>query len=182
MRYFSFLLTIFIVTISVSYGATHRDGTVIIVENGFLSRPITKITGSGKCHCAIILYQGGQPWVYEATLPHVRKMPLVDYQKWLEQRRLRCMSRGLTNRSIYYRQPKTPYTVEQLARMKIYAESQLGRKYMMRGYWKQRKVRGTHCSQFVSEVIAQSYRIQSDGSKETPRSLDEKIENISLAL
>ncbi len=55
--------------------------------------------------------------------------------------------------------------------MRRYAESQLGRPYMLRGWWKQREVRGVFCSQFVGDVIEQSGRIVSAHFRESPVSL-----------
>jgi hypothetical protein len=153
------------------------DGSVIFWENGFLVRPIERATGSDLVHVAIILYEDGIPYVYEATWPRVQKMTYVDYIQHLEsiKQRPHLIKLGF---KWFILQPIEPYTFDQLDAMKKYARSQLGREYMMRGYWKNREVRGIMCSQYVSLIIAKSGRIKSANFKESPISLRKKIQDL----
>jgi len=149
----------------------YRPGTAIFTEDGILVGPIERHTGSRISHAAIILYENGQPWVYEAALPCVRRMPLYDFQEKQKHFKRR-------NIKIHYVEAKQDYTQEQLDKMLVYANGQLGRKYKLRGYWKDKEVKGIHCSQFVGDVIAQSGRIRSDHWKETPVSLYTKCKEL----
>jgi hypothetical protein len=152
----------------------YRDGTIIIVENQVLSRIIARQTGSpyNFNHSAIILHDAnGYPWVYESTWPVVKRTPLWQFQQWarkVAQRRAVLRRGGL---GVYYIEPKYPYTEYQLQQMKAYAKSQLGRRYMMRGWWKNREVRGIHCSQYVGNILEESGRLPSMNFKESPYSI-----------
>ncbi len=154
-----------------------RDGSVIFWQDGFLVGPIMKNTGSNLVHVAIVLYEDDKPYVYEATWPEVRKMPLDDYLKHLADKKFKRVPtvRGF---KWFMMQPKEEYTAQQLTDMKQYARSQLGRRYMMRGYWKNKEVRGIMCSQFVGNCIEKSGKIKSANFKESPVSLKEKIKDL----
>ncbi|MFA5344753.1 MAG: YiiX/YebB-like N1pC/P60 family cysteine hydrolase [Candidatus Omnitrophota bacterium] len=152
-----------------------RDGSIIFWQDGFLVKPIMKNTGSNIVHVAIVLYENDGPYVYEATWPRVRKMPLADYLQLLADKRFKHVpsKRGFR---WFMMQPREEYTPKQLESMKQYARSQLGRRYMMRGWWKNKEVRGIMCSQFVGNCIEKSGKIKSANFKESPVSLKEKVE------
>jgi len=149
------------------------DGSVIFCSDGFLSKPIAKHTGSSISHTAIILYEGGKPIVFEATWPRVKRTPLDEYIKQLEHHK-----RKRPGFNWVILQPKQKYTDTELESMKRYARSQLGRPYMLRGWWKGREVRGIFCSQYVGNVLEKSGRIISANYKETPISLRQKLSNL----
>jgi hypothetical protein len=71
--------------------------------------------------------------------------------------------------------PSTPYTYTQLLEMKKHAVEQLGRPYMLRGWWKGREVRGIFCSQYVGNIIEKSGLIKSGNFTESPGSLLKKL-------
>lgn len=146
-----------------------QDGSVIFLRGGLLVKPIYKHTDSTLTHVAIILYRGREPWVYEATPPGVRRMPLRDYRKLIAEK---MQKRNLT---WFIMQPINSYTANQLAAMKTHAESQLGRPYMLRGWWRGREVYGIFCSQYVGDIIERSNRITSAHFRESPGSLHDKL-------
>ena len=147
-------------------GASVLDGAVIFWQGGPLVNPIQRHTGSTLTHAAIIL----DGWVYEAVPPAVHKVPLGEYVASLN-----AMSRRKAGFSWFMVQPQTRYTPEELSAMRRHAESQLGRPYMLRGWWKWREVRGVFCSQFVGDVIEQSGKIASAHFRESPVSLYGKL-------
>ncbi len=149
------------------------DGSVIFWQGGILVKPILRQTGSNITHAAIVL----NGYVYEAVPPRVRKVPYADYIKELEaKRQLPSMQkRGFT---WFIMQPKRPYLAIERLLMFRYAESQLGRLYQLRGWWKGHEVRGIFCSQLVSNTLAKSLRIKSAGVRESPASLYEKLKPI----
>lgn len=150
------------------------DGSVILWENGILRRPIYENTGSDLTHAAIVLYIGLEPWVYEAVPPRVHRLPLSMYLKKLEEMR---QSPFFQRRefSWFLIQPCNSFTADELKAMKQYADSQLGRRYMLRGWWENREVRGIHCSQFVGNTIGRSGWIVSSRYRESPGSLHAKL-------
>lgn len=148
-----------------------RDGSVIFWRGGLLVGPILRNTGSDITHAAIVLYDGNdEPWVYEAVPPCVRKIRLDEYEKELQ-----TQSQKRRDFSWFSMSPRKPYTVKQLAEMKKYAESQLGRPYMLRGWWKGYEVRGVFCSQYIGNIIERSGLIVSGNVRESPGSLYRKL-------
>jgi hypothetical protein len=150
----------------------YRDGSVIFWRGGLLAGPILRRTGSDITHVAIILYHRGEPWVYESVPPRVHKVPLRDY---LVELRLKQSQHPKRNLTWFTMQPKVPYAQHELTAMKWYAESQLGRPYMLRGWWKGREVRGLFCSQYVGNIIEQTGLIESSNWRESPGSLHDKL-------
>jgi hypothetical protein len=101
-------------------------------------------------------------------------MPLAYYRKLIAEK---LQEPRLQKRNLkwFFMQPVNSYTSRQLRDMKWYAESQLGRPYMLRGWWKGREVRGVFCSQYVGNIIEQSGKIKSNQFRESPGSLHDKI-------
>lgn len=151
-----------------------QDGSVIFWKNGILMKPIFKYTGSDLTHAAIVLYVGSEPWVYEATLPRVHRLPLDTYLKRLEEKKQKLVWKR-RDFSWFMVQPRRSFTASELRAMKQYANSQLGRRYMMRGWWKNREVRGIMCSQYVGNIVEQSGWIVSSRFRESPGSLHAKL-------
>jgi hypothetical protein len=143
---------------------------VIFLRGGLLVKPIFHYTDSTLTHAAIVLYHGRDPWVYEATPPYVRRMPLADYIHLLEEKSHERFERK-RNMTWFIVQPRVRYGSLELAAMRNHAESQLGRPYMLRGWWKGREVAGIFCSQYVGDIIERSGRITSAHFRESPGSL-----------
>lgn len=153
------------------YDAALRDGSVIFWRGGLLVKPILKHTDSDITHAAIVLYNGREPFVYEAVPPRVHTVPLTEYRKLMEEK-VRKARRPMT---WFVMQPANCYTLGQLAAMKAHAESQSGRPYMLRGWWKGHEVRGIFCSQLVGDIIARTGLIAAGGIHESPGSLHDKL-------
>ena len=154
------------------------DGTLITIENGLLSRPIARHTGSAMSHCAVV--QDG--YVYEATVPRVRRMLEADYFLWLQHRQHVRQARWGKQLRWYVTRPHTPFPPAEVAVMRAYADSQLGRHYALRGYWSARPVSGIHCSEFVGNVLAASGRYESLGRHESPVTVYAKAQGRPLLL
>jgi len=150
------------------------DGSVIFWEKGILKEPIYRNTGSDLTHAAIVLYIGSEPWVYEAVPLRVHRLPLDTYLKRLEEMRQTPFHQR-REFSWFLIQPRNSFTADELKAMKQYADSQLGRRYMLRGWWKNREVRGTHCSQLIGNIIERSGWIVSSRYRESPGSLHAKL-------
>ena len=153
------------------YDAGMRDGSVFFWQGGLLVKPILKHTDSDLTHAAIVLYNGKEPFVYEAVPPRVHKVPLVEYRKLMEEK----VDESRRLMMWYVMQPMDCYTAGQLAAMKAHAESQLGRPYMLRGWWKGHEVRGIFCSELVGDIIERSGKIASGQIRESPGSLHDKL-------
>ena len=164
------LFLFFVLLCTPVFSAEMAEGTVIFFKNGFFSRPIARHTGSHMCHVAIVLYEDGRHWAYEAAPGGVQRTLLSTYlEKTVRRQRFR---RSL---EVYYVQPDVPYTGEELAKMKKYANSHIGRPYSLRGWLVNREVIGMHCSHYVGDMISQTGRINSAHWKESPISLYRKL-------
>lgn len=119
--------------ILIPYDASLHDGSVVFWEGGLLANATFKHTGSDISHAAVILYIGKEPYVYEAVPPCVRKVSLAEYKVEMEEK-----VHGQRPFAYFVMQPKKRYTTEQLKTMKAHAESQIGRPYMLRGWWRKR--------------------------------------------
>lgn len=153
------------------YDAGLRDGSVIFWRGGFLVKPILKHTDSDLTHAAIVLYQGREPFIYEAVPPRVHKVPMNEYREHMQEK----VDESRRPMTWFIMQPIIRFTPDQLAAMKRHAESQLGRPYMLRGWWKGHEVRGIFCSQLVGDVIEKSGRIASAHWRDSPGSLYQKL-------
>jgi len=148
------------------------DGSVIFLQGGPLSKTIKRHTDSPLTHAAIVLYEDNEPWVYEASPPRVSRTPLAEYLNLLTKK---SQKHGM---SWFIIQSQVPYSETELGAMKGYANSQLGRPYMIRGWWKGREVRGLFCSEYVGNIIEKSSRIVSADYRESPGSLYVKLSTI----
>jgi len=142
---------------------------VLFWKDSLLVKPIIKHTGSDITHAAIIL----DGYVYEATPPRVHKVLLEDYVKEMATKTKRSRH-GFT---YFIVQPKESYGTTEVSAMTKYAESQLGRPYMLRGYGK-RITRGVFCSELVADILEKNGRIKSSSFRESPGSLFNKIKDI----
>jgi hypothetical protein len=145
---------------------TPANGSVIFWEDSLLVGPISRQTGSRITHAAVIL----DGYVYEAVPPCVHKVLLADYVE-----RMRIKSRRQPKFKWFVLRPQKTYLMCDVAAMKRYAGSQLGRPYSVRGWWRGCEVLGIFCSQYVANILEKSGIIKSAGVHESPVSLYEKL-------
>ncbi len=117
-----------------------------------------KYTNSKYTHVGMIFNEDGEPWLYEATPPRVRKIKLADYYKevieWNEKHR-----KNDPPCEVWIYRPLAPYDKEELAAMKKYLLSQIDRKYSITGYILQEARTGCHCSELMAETLNRSGRM-----------------------
>jgi len=140
------------------------DGDILFWQDGLLVKPILKHTGSHLTHAAILI----DGYIYEAVPPRVHKVLLADYIKEMKAKKR-------SDFRWFVMEPNEPYSKAEVNKMRKYLESQLGRPYMLRGWWKGREVRGIFCSQLVGNAIEKTGRIESSNFHESPGSLYKKI-------
>jgi hypothetical protein len=76
-----------------------------------------------------VLYNGKEPFVYEAVPPRGRKVSLAEYRRLMREK----VDESRQPMIWFVMQPMERCTSNQLTAMKAHAESQLGRPYMLRG-------------------------------------------------
>jgi len=141
------------------------DGSLIFSEHS--SVVVEKATNSPITHVAIAFNESGTTYVYQATLPRVKKTTLDEYFDHIKK----LKRRGWIRIKVWVAQPNKPYTKEEIAAMKSYADSQLGEKYSVKSYTGKQS-NGIHCSEYVTKSLTFSnrYTASSPGSV-SPKSL-----------
>jgi hypothetical protein len=107
-------------------------------------------------HVALILNDGGQTWVYEATPGEVRRLVLDRYYRELaDYNHGRHAEKQLRVR-LY--PPKVAYTDCEVAGLQTYLDTQLGRRYSIKGYVRKKPGDGIHCAELVSSALSSTGR------------------------
>lgn len=130
------------------------DGALLVLKNS--NKPVASWTGSDITHIAVVVHKGGQPWVYEATPAKVRQVPLPSY--WRELAELNARREPKT--TVLMLRPSESYSQDQIHLMKQYMDSQLDRRYSIRGYVRDKQSDGIHCAEFASSALARTGRFE----------------------
>lgn len=121
------------------------DGSLLFLEN---SNPVVKShTRSSITHVAIVLYEDGEPWVYEAEPPRVKRIKFDEYIKEVKKLRRRCPKLKM------WTADPSDWEIIDIEAMKKYADSQVGRKYSIGSWVKNRPSRGIHCGEYVLYIL-----------------------------
>jgi len=145
--------TIFLATVaSLAFSADLTPGSLLFLEDS--NRIVETVTGDDISQVAIVMRHNGAYWVYEAEPAKVRRMPLRDYyQEIADLNRDRR-----TKMKVWWLRPKTPYRESDLAKMKVFLDKQVGRRYSIRNYVRRRPGDGIHCAELAAEMLASSER------------------------
>lgn len=128
---------------------TPSDGSLLFVENG--NQVVQNHTDSTLSHVAIILKEGNDFWVYEATPPKVRKILLSDY--YAEVKKINNKKKESRQMKLWMANPSTPFTATQKETMKKYLDGELGRRYSISSYLNGRPGKGIHCGELVGNAL-----------------------------
>jgi hypothetical protein len=130
------------------------DGSLIFLEN---CDSVVELTTRGKIgHVALLLSDGGTPWVYEATPAKVRRVTLEAYYAELAGLNKRRDDDNLIR--IFALRPKNAYQPDEITRMRTYLDSQLGRRYSVKNYVRGKPYDGIHCAELAANTLNQSGR------------------------
>lgn len=136
-------LFLFLGISNVSFGQ-YPDGTLVFSNSrGLVGRVAKRITGGDQyTHVGVVL--DGK--VYESDFPRAKNTPVGRYSR-------------ITNTNDYY-VPSTPYSQQEVTRIKSYVDSHMGQSYRLRNYFhpNSRQVNGTWCSPFVGNALNASGR------------------------
>lgn len=137
-------------------GADLPDGSILYLTNS--NKAVQLATDSPITHVALLMSDGNRRWVYEATPAKVRRLSLEDYHHELS----RLNAKRKTAMRLYAVRPSREYAPKQLDRMRRYLQQQLGRRYSVKGYVRDRQADGIHCAELVSSAIGKSGRTDFD--------------------
>ena len=133
-----------------------EDGTLLILKHS--NKPVAKWTGSQITHIAIVLHRDHEPWVYEATPGRVRYVSLTGYCREIAE--LNTDRKKPT--TVHLLKPARPYSAAQIEAMRMYMRSQIGRRYSIKGYVRDKPSDGIHCAEFASGALAATRRFDFD--------------------
>ena len=136
-------------------GADLPDGSILYLTNS--NKAVHLVTDSEITHVALLLSDSKKRrWVYEATPAQVRRISLKEYHFELSDANA---SRSKAMR-LFAMTPSREYKSVQLKRMKTYLKEQLGRRYSVKGYVRNKQGDGIHCAELVSKAIGRTGRAQ----------------------
>ena len=157
------------------------EGSVVFMENTVpwpLDAIVERATGSPLSHVAILLHRDGEPWVYEAYPPRVRRMPYREYvDEVLPKWEGKFWTRRLGGLNTFWWEPRQPLGEERLGPMRAKAEELLGVRYNMLGTWlfDWDGPRIMHCSKYVGLVCEAGGMMEAAGGREDPGSVHRKL-------
>jgi hypothetical protein len=153
-----------------------QSGSLIFLENS--DKIVDAYTRSRIDHVAIVLRLEDQPWVYEATPPRVRRISLARYYNELAA----AQAAGERKVRVWLVAPADPFSVAEIQLMRRYLDRQLGRRYSVRGYVRDKEGDGIHCAELAANSLSQCGRIKLDQCyNESPASLLANVGTIYLA-
>jgi hypothetical protein len=130
------------------------DGTLLGLENA--SSVVERVTRGEIGHVALAFREGSKVWIYEATPAKVRRIAAEEY--FQELARLN-FSRGENKRMRVWALTPTPaYSAEETTKMRVYLEAQVGRRYSVKNYVRERPSDGIHCAELAASTLNQSGR------------------------
>jgi hypothetical protein len=157
-------------------GTGYPDGSLVVLQHS--NKPVSRYTGSSVTHVAMIGTLAGDSWVYEATPAKVRRVPLTRYVEELAE--LNQRRDKPTQMSIMV--PKQPYSFVELTALHRYLDSQLGRRYSVKGYVRGKKGDGIHCAEFTSSALQATGRIHfADRHQLSPSDVVNQVRPFHLA-
>ncbi len=133
-------------------GADLPDGSILYLTNS--NKAVHLASDSNITHVAMLIREGKRRWVYEATPAKVRRLPLEQYHHELSH----LNDQRSSDMRLYAARPTREYKSVQLKRMKTYLKEQLGRRYSVKGYIRDKQADGIHCAELVTRTIGKSGR------------------------
>src|SRR5262249_39664775 len=132
-------LIIFGITAS-SHAVELADGTLLFLEN--CSTVVERATHGEIPHVALVFGENGQQWVYEATPAKVRRVRLADYL--IDLARTNQRRKEADEIRAFALRPEPEYSPDEIAKMRTYLDSQLGRRYSVKNYVRGKPYDGIH--------------------------------------
>ena len=125
------------------------DGTLLFLEN--CSSVVERATHGEIAHVALVFGENGQRWVYEATPARVRRVKLDDYL--IDLARANQRRKEADEIRAFALRPVPEYTPDEVANMRTYLESQLGRRYSVKNYVRGKPYDGIHCAELTASTL-----------------------------
>jgi hypothetical protein len=137
------------------------DGSLIFLEN--CNSVVELATRDEIGHVAIAMREGNETWIYEATPGKVRKLTLSAYEEELARinagrnRRDRTLPASKPVK-MWVLSPERKFTVAEVTAMQEFLDEQLGRRYSVKNYIRNKPGDGTHCAELAANTLNRSGR------------------------
>jgi hypothetical protein len=116
------------------------EGTLIFLEN---VNSVVEFSTRGKIgHVALAFTEGQEAYIYEATPGEVRRVSVTEY--YAELARLNKRRDDDDQIRVLVLRPKQAYSAVEVAAMRKYLDSQVGRRYSLRNYVRGKPGDGGH--------------------------------------
>jgi hypothetical protein len=127
------------------------DGSLVFLErcNFFVERYTSAPIG----HVAIAVNENDHTWIYEATPGHVRRLTWAAYRDELSAINGDRTRWERDTVITWVLAPRTPLNAAQRSDLKIFLESQLDRRYSVRGIVRGKTGDGIHCAELASQAL-----------------------------
>ena len=121
---------------------------------------MVELTTRGKIgHVALVLADGNDSFIYEATPAQVRRVTTSDY--YAELARLNQRRDDDEQIRVWAVPPKKAYSVAEVTKLRTYLDDQVGRRYSVRNYVRDKPGDGIHCAELASTALNQTGRTRS---------------------
>jgi hypothetical protein len=130
------------------------SGTLLFLEN---CNSVVELTTRGKIgHVALALAEGGDSFIYEATPAQVRRLSTADY--YAELARLNQRRDDDEQIRVWAVPPQKAYSAAEVTKLRTYLDDQVGRRYSVRNYVRDKPGEGIHCAELASTALNQTGR------------------------
>jgi hypothetical protein len=130
------------------------SGSLVFLEN---CNSVVRLATRGKMgHVAIALLDGSESFIYEATPAQVRRVTAAEYSA--ELARLNRRRDEDDQIRIWAVPPKKAYSEAEVSKLRTFLDEQVGRRYSVRNYVRDKPGEGIHCAELASTALNQTGR------------------------
>lgn len=135
-------------------GEAWPSGTLIFLEN--CNSVVEFSTGDEIGHVALVFPEGKKIWIYEATPGKVRRVTWSEYE--VELARINARRKADDQMRVLALIPQKAYTLQETAAMRKFLDDQIGRRYSVKNYVRDKPGDGIHCAELASTTLTRSGR------------------------
>lgn len=154
---------------------TLDDGSLVLLEN--CNYWVERYTNAPIGHVAIAVNEDQRTWIYEATPGKVRRLAWEDYRAELATLNADRQRKKKAEIVPWVMEPKTALSRQQSSDLKSYLDSQLDRRYSVKGIVRGKTSDGIHCAELAAHALnAAGVASISDCHKQSPAAVCEAAE------
>jgi hypothetical protein len=140
-----------LVSLSLFGQATLDDGSLVLLEN--CNYWVERYTHAPIGHVAVAVNEDHRTWIYEATPGKVRRLTWDDYREELAKLNSDRQRKKQQQIVTWVLEPKGALSKQQAAGLRTYLDSQLDRRYSIKGIVRGRTGDGIHCAELASQAL-----------------------------